>query len=256
MHHLVVIAVNRERELIADELWAAGAVGVEDLDAHVRGAFDSADRAEAAAARLGGTIETASDDTGLDAWRDHATSHQAGPFVIRPPWLPAAPNGIDLVLDPQHSFGSGSHASTRLALELLASSVRASDSVIDVGTGSGVLAVGAALLGAAAVAVDTDPGAEAAVHANAAANDVLHRIDYRHVDARALEGRFTLGVCNMTVDLHELVGPTLRHNLAGGRLIVSGLLAGPHEQRAMQAHDMFEVLDRRHEGEWAALLLR
>lgn len=263
MHHLVAIPVperddgrdDPDRELLADALWSAGAVGVEDLGSGMRGAFRDLARARAVAAQLGGTVEPAADHTGLDAWREHAVAHRAGPFVVRPPWIEPETGAVDLVIDPRHAFGSGSHPSTRLALDLLASTVTAGDHALDVGTGSGVLAIAAALLGARVSAVDTDPGAAAAVHANAEANAVTDRIDYRQADGAAVTGEYALGLCNMTIDLHEVIGPPLAEGTAITRLIVAGILVGDQERRAAAAHGRSTIVDRRIDGEWAALLL-
>ncbi len=256
MHHLVVLPAGEDRELLADALWMAGAVGVEDLSAAVRGAFTDSGIAKTVATQLGGTIEVVADPTGLDAWRAHATVHQAGPFTVRPPWLDSHPEAVDLVIDPRHAFGSGSHPSTRLALEILASAVTAGDHVLDVGTGSGILAIGAARLGAAyVVAVDTDPNAEAAVRANVEANGVGSLVAFTRADGVTLRGTHDLGVCNMTIDLHEELGPTVAARTTIGRMVVAGILVGDQERRAVAAHARTEILDRRADGDWAALLL-
>ncbi len=256
MHHLVVLPAGGDRELLADALWMAGAVGVEDLSTAVRGAFTDSSIAKTAATQLGGTVEVVADPDGLDAWRAHATVHQAEPFTIRPPWLDPHSEAVDLVIDPRHAFGSGSHPSTRLALKILASAVTAGDHVLDIGTGSGILAIGAARLGAAyVVAVDTDPNAEAAVRANAKANGVGSLIAFTRIDGATLRGAHDLGVCNMTIDLQEELGPTIANRTTIDRMVVAGILVGEQEKRAVAAHARTEILDRRAEGDWAALLL-
>ena len=80
-------------------------------------------------------------------------------------------------------------------------------------------------------------------------------ITYDEADARSTAGRFDLAACNMTIDLHELVGPALAANTHADRLIVAGILVGDQEHRACTAHARTEVLERRAEGEWVALLL-
>jgi len=99
-------------------------------------------------------------------------------FLIRPTWEAAdAGDRIEIVLDPGMAFGTGQHPTTRQCLELLETYVRPGHRVADVGTGSGVLAIAAALLGAArVVAVDVEPVALEAAAGNVAANGVGDRV--------------------------------------------------------------------------------
>lgn len=258
MHHLVEVSCTTDRprsevELLADTLWVLGAVGVQELDDGFRAAFVDEAAALLAADRLGATYHRVGDREGLDTWRDHAAVHRAGPFVVRPPWLDAVPGSVDLVIDPGGSFGSGSHPSTRLVLSLLSGLVSPGTRVVDLGTGSGVLAVAAALLGATVTAVDTDPASADAVVVNRAANQVADRVHFTMGDASELEGDFDLGLCNMTIDLHERLGPSLAVDVT--TLVVGGILRGEQEARVCAAHSR-GVDARRVEGEWAALVLR
>ena len=251
MHAMVEVATGADPDLVSDRLRVFGAVGVEIRDDVVVGAFTDAAAANAAAVDLNGRCFTVGDTTGLDEWRDHAVVVAAGPFSIRPPWLDAG-SGLDLVIDPGHAFGSGSHPSTRLILALAADLVSPGARVVDLGTGSGILAVAAARLGAVVQAVDTDPAAAAAVAANAAANRVADEVTFRAGDAAEVEGSFEFGVCNMTIDLHERIGPSLTADI--GCLIVGGVLTGGQEERVATAHGR-EIRGRRVEGDWAALVL-
>lgn len=255
MHHLVEVAAGPDAELVIDRLWQAGAVGIEELDDLIRAGFADLATAESAAVAVGGMSRPVDDTTGLDGWRPHATAHRAGPFAIRPPWVDPLPDALDLVIDPGHTFGSGSHPSTRLALALLDAVIEPGHHVVDLGTGSGVLAVAAARLGATVVAVDNDPAAADAVATNAEANGVGDAVDFRTADAAELSGTFALGLCNMTIDLHELIGPSVATGASIDRLIVAGILAGPQEARAVAAHRRSTVLDRRTDGEWVGLTL-
>lgn len=255
MHHLVEVvctADGPDPELVADSLWTLGAVGVEELDGMVRGAFTDATSAGVAAEDVGGRRRTVDDGEGLDTWRRHAAVHRAGPFSVRPPWRSAVSGSIDLVIDPGHAFGSGSHPSTRLVLGLVADHVASGHQVVDLGTGSGVLAVAAARLGATVTAVDTDPAAAASVEANRTANQVGDRIRFRSGDASDVDGVFDVGLCNMTIGLHERLGPTLTADI--GLLLIGGVLRGAQEDRVRAAHRR-RIVARRVEGEWAALAL-
>ena len=258
MHHLVDVtcAPNRpgsEVDLLVDTLWALGAIGVQELDGVLRGAFDDEAAALLAAKRLGATCLQVDDREGLDAWRAFAEVYRAGPFVIRPPWLDTVPDAANLVIDPGAAFGSGSHPSTRLLLGLLPGLVSPGSRVVDLGTGSGVLAIAAALLGASVTAVDTDPAAADAVAVNCAANQVADRVRFSMGDACQVKGHFDVGLCNMTIDLHEHLGPLLTAEFA--TLVVGGILQGEQEARVCAAHER-QIDTRQVEGEWAALVLR
>jgi ribosomal protein L11 methyltransferase len=172
-------------------------------------------------------VATAIVDDGLDGWRDFATVTRVGErVVLRPSWVPydGAPGEIVVEVDPGRAFGSGAHATTRLCANALVELVRPGMRVADVGSGSGVLSVLAALLGAEVQAVDVDPAAIEATTANAAANGVSVTVRAGSVDA--LDGPADLVVANLLAPVVRAVAAELRDSVApGGRLVVSGLLA-------------------------------
>ena len=110
---------------------------------------------------------------------------QVGRVIVCPPWdvrTPAAPDEVVVLIEPSRGFGTGHHQSTRLCLALLQNRNLAGQTMIDVGTGSGVLAISAAKLGAAfVVAIDNDPDAIENARENVAANGVQHVVE-AHVD--------------------------------------------------------------------------
>ena len=256
MHHLVTIARPDDPadvEVAIDRFWVAGAVGVEELGGTVRAAFTDADTAGRVAAEHAGSVESVDDDTGLDEWRDHAESYRAGAFHLRPPWHPAGDHGLDLVIDPGHAFGSGSHPTTRLVLATLDQVIRPDDHVLDLGTGSGVLAIAAAMLGATVDAIDIDPAARPAVTANAAANDVDDRIAVHIGDIAELDlAAADVVLLNVTIDIHELVAETVRA-IDADRLVIAGVLAGEQAERAARLHGRTPAATTV-EGEWASLV--
>jgi protein-L-isoaspartate O-methyltransferase len=169
--------------------------------------------------------------------------------------------GVVVRIDPGGAFGHGGHVTTRLALELVAARCTTGwgtgpdRSVLDVGTGSGVLAVAAARLGAGpVVAVDVDPRARAATRANAAANGVEVEVPDGGLDA--VGGAFGLVVANLEAPVLVELGPALVARVAPeGRAVVSGFLAA-RVGAVVAALAPLRVVNRRTEDDWAALVLR
>ncbi|MHB8732403.1 MAG: 50S ribosomal protein L11 methyltransferase [bacterium] len=197
------------------------------------------------------------------AWRVHARAVRAGRLLIRPSWVRAAPRPGDLVvaIDPGMAFGTGMHASTRLALRGLGQALarRTGAAVFDVGTGSGILAIAAAALGAQSVwAVDSDPIATAAARANARLNGCARRV--RVADGSgigAAPGRADIIVANIVADTIAELLPDARARLASGGLFIgSGIVAGRVRGvvRAARAAG-FQKKAVLREGDWRAVLL-
>ncbi|MEO0493969.1 MAG: 50S ribosomal protein L11 methyltransferase [Actinomycetota bacterium] len=258
MHHLVTVARPADdptAELLVDDLWAAGAVGVEEIGSSIRAAFVDDGLARKAAKRHQGRVETVDDRTGLDAWRSHAGDYRAGPFHVRPPWIdgqvPA--DAIELVIDPGHAFGSGSHPTTRLMLAALAEHVRAGDRVVDLGTGSGVLAVAAARLGAEVLGIDIDPAAATAVAENAAANGVADLVRVLIADIAAIDPTpADVVLLNVTIDIHEAIADAVRR-IDPTILIVAGVLDGAQAERVATLYGRVATATATDDG-WAVLV--
>ncbi len=144
---------------------------------------------------------------------------------IVPSWrAPPDPDAVNIVLDPGLAFGTGSHPTTRLCIEWLARHVRSGACVLDYGCGSGILAIAAMKLGAAAaLGVDIDPDAVAAARANAARNAAAARFQ----DTVApLDMNADLVVANILANpLKVLAALLAAHTRRGGRIALAGLLA-------------------------------
>lgn len=239
---MVVRVPTDAAELAADRLWAFGPAAIEEQEAPegtlLLAGFDAPDRAAQAAAaveRSGlGHVGLASVvDDGLDGWRRWARVVPAPPFVIVPTWLevPEPVTGLQVLwIDPAHTFGSGSHPTTRLVLGRLSPLVGAGANVLDVGCGSGILAVGAALSGAGSVvAIDVDPGSPATTAANATRNGVAHRVAASNASLAEVADRsapFPVVVANLPAPVIVGLAADLARAVApGGALVVSGLLA-------------------------------
>jgi ribosomal protein L11 methyltransferase len=167
-------------------------------------------------------------DDWADRWREFHRPIRIGPLWIGPPWEPSPADAASVVIDPGAAFGTGAHPTTRLCLELLVELARdgVRGSVLDVGCGSGVLAIAAARLGFAPIlAVDVDPAAVEATLANAAANGV--EVEVRQADARA-DDLPVADAALLNVSAETVAGVAPR--LAVARIVASGYLAGhrPH----------------------------
>ncbi len=122
-------------------------------------------------------------------WREGLGSRQFGRLTVRPSWIADEddPDATTVVLDPENAFGSGEHGSTRAALVLLERHLRPGDRVLDLGSGSGILTIAAAKLGAArAIGIDNDSEANVVALRNADRNAVRGRVEFLEGDATDL----------------------------------------------------------------------
>jgi ribosomal protein L11 methyltransferase len=201
-----------------------------------------------------------------DAWRAYFPVMRVGRrLVIRPTWRHHRRAGDDVVLalDPGMAFGTGLHPTTRLCLaglEPMADDGRlAGAHVLDVGCGSGILAIAALKLGArSAVGVDTDPIAVEATLANARRNAVARRLRARVGSLPTGDRPADVVLANLVAGVLVALAPLLRDELRpGGTLLASGIFS----EREIEVRDAFAatgmaISDRRTEGEWVALEAR
>ncbi len=188
--------------------------------------------------------------------------HVSERTVITPSWhhYEPAPGELVLTIDPKMSFGTGYHESTRLILRLLEQHIRTGDSVLDMGTGTGVLAIAAVRLGAAdAAGIDIDEWSYDNACENIRLNHVEDHITILHGDITATPaGPFTLILANIqrTV-LLEMLPLLVRRLSAEGRLLLAGLL---HDDRDIMMeqlrHQGLTLLDEVSENEWIAIAAR
>ena len=211
-------------------------------------------------------VEVVEDKDWQEAWKEHYAAFPVGQsFLIQPAWdeAGAAPaNRHVLRLNPGMAFGTGLHPSTRLCLVLLEALGLQGAEVLDVGTGSGILALGALRLGAMrVVATDTDPTALPVVAENASYNDVACGPAGPLVPfSGSLPPPAEFDVVVVNILPHVIVSLLDRDALASyvaptGRLILSGIIDARRAEvvDAVQRHG-FKVSVARHEEDWVALL--
>lgn len=207
--------------------------------------------------------ENVHDEDWAEVWKKYFKPFHAGKqLVVKPTWEPydAQPGDKVIEIDPGMAFGSGTHETTGMCLEFLESAIKPEDRVIDVGTGSGILAIGAALLGAkSVVAIDIDPTAVKVARENIAHNGLSDRIV-------ALEGNLLekndamceVCVANIIADVICFFAEPLNdHIVPGGLFICSGIIK-EREQDVVDALNKanYTILEIHRKGEWVAILSR
>lgn len=174
-------------------------------------------------------VRRIADEDWLESWKSQFTPIRIGPFFVRPSWSTARAEGLEIVLDPGMAFGTGLHPTTRQCLEAVGELDVAGRSVLDVGTGSGILAVAAAKRGAArVVAVDVDPLAVRAAAENALRNDA--GVEVALGSAADVPGAFGVVLANLVADVLVGIAGDLRARLVpGGALVCAGIVREKEE---------------------------
>lgn len=194
------------------------------------------------------------------SWREFfGVVDTGGRVVVVPTWIEhqAAPGQMVIRLDPGQAFGTGHHETTRLCLRALEDAITPGCSVLDVGTGSGILAIGAALLGAGPIlGIDIDPIATKVALENLAENGMAGRIDIETgVLAADHPVRFDVVVANINRDANLGLAATFANVVQpGGTLLLSGILAEDAAKvRAAMTAQGFALMQMRHERDWCLL---
>jgi ribosomal protein L11 methyltransferase len=198
-----------------------------------------------------------------EGWKAGYVPQRIGRVVIIPSWLdePMAPGEVAVRMDPGMAFGTGLHPTTRGCLTLLQQIGPMPERVLDVGSGSGILALGALRLGAAhADCLDTDPVAVEATVANARANGLEEKVSARQGSLAAVpaDAPYALVLANLVAAvLVQLAAPLAAHLTAGGTLLASGIIEGRAEEVLTALTGAGLALDERlDEGEWTSLRMR
>lgn len=272
MLRLAVRVRRAEAELVLAELLELAPSGVEEVDVDLDtveyavygppGELPELPQLRAAAgAALIEVLTTEVADDWADRWREfHRPLVLGRRLSVRPPWEPPQGTALELVIDPGRAFGTGAHATTRLCLELLLDLPlpHAERGAIDLGCGSGVLAIAAAGLGwTPLLALDYDQLAVDATAANAAVNGCAELIEVRRFDLRSEPvPRTPLVLANLLRPLLLAWSERQPATPAHRWIIASGLLATEADEVAAAfSGNGYQEARRLRRGEWAALLL-
>ncbi|MCP4606132.1 MAG: methyltransferase [Proteobacteria bacterium] len=197
------------------------------------------------------------DDGWSTRWREYYKPVVLKRLQIVTPWMkPPRPDRIPVVIDPGQAFGTGGHATTQLILEMLENSGDLPSEMLDIGTGSGVLAIAAVKLGAINVtAIDIDEESIAATRTNAAANQVEGNIEILEAAPGDLKETWSLVTANLDI------GVFLNHSSAiadliapRGKVLLSGILYDQTGQ-CLDLWPNFELIESKEEDGWVALAI-
>lgn len=212
------------------------------------------------------TCSIIADEDWATSWRQFFTPFAIVPhLIIKPSWESyiAQPGEQVIEMDPGMAFGTGQHASTKLALGLIQSCFQAGagspQKVLDIGTGTGILAMAATLFGATEVtAIDNDPEAVAVAAGNSTCNQLADRIAISATDLADIPGSFDLICANILHDVLVEMAPAISQRLvAKGKVVLAGILRGTQEENIIRVYGKLGLSVERvaYEDEWVGLLL-
>jgi len=278
-HALDVELEAGAREAVEYALMEAGALGTEtessdDSLIHVTGYFETVPQRERVRDELFEALRIYNLPTSsvrdmsvreiverdwLEEWKQNWQPVEIGRFVIAPPWsnLGNTHDRIVIRIEPGMAFGTGTHETTRLCLQAIEKHFAGRASFLDVGAGTGILAIAAAKLSPQAriEACDTDEMAVSIARENAEANGVLDQIEFRAGSIDDSTASADLVCANLTADVIVRLLPSLV-SLTCGKLILSGILETQLElvQAALLACGVSEF-EIEQDGEWVALIV-
>lgn len=207
------------------------------------------------------TLDEVKEEDWANSWKVYFKPDKVGEkTVIKPTWeaYEAQEGELVIEIDPGMAFGTGNHATTALCINLLEKYVMPGMTVLDVGTGSGILAIQAALLGAATVeAMDFDTVAVKASGENVALNHLEERVHVAHSDLLAqAQGQGDLIIANIVADIIIRLIPDTAAYLKGPKLFISSGIIDTRKEDVLEAlaAGHFEVLEIREKAGWVAIV--
>lgn len=266
IQQLVVTVAAHEVELVSDVLWGLGVLAVEERptpsgDVELWTSLGDESEHEWRMAVLERSAWPfrfeAVDPAVADTWRRFAEPvHISSTMVVRPTWVPYEPTDGERVvsIDPGATFGMGDHPTTVLCLRAAERLAASGHTVLDVGCGSGVLAIASLLCGArSAVGIDIAPTAVPVTTENAAVNGV--DVDVSTTPLAEVTGEYDLVFANILAPALIDLAPHLRRVMRRtGHLVISGILADAH-QHVLEALAPLEVVSTELLDGWAAVTL-
>ena len=199
-----------------------------------------------------------------EKWKENFKPNRIGKRItVKPSWEPYSPSPEEVVvtIDPGQAFGTGTHETTQMCLQFLEEAFDGTPTprrVLDVGTGTGILGIAAALLGAPlTLGIDVDPTGVEVAGENARVNGVEDRFHAATTPLSCVEGRYDLILANVLAEILSDLKQEIADRLEpGGKLILSGIISEKGDWVAKEYEAAgFRLAGRKEEGQWTALLL-
>ena len=274
---IAISANERQKELLVATMTELGCQGFQETDSHLLCYIDKSlwteDKSSELRDELKGILQTISvnaciefrdieEENWNEQWEKTINFVEVGKkLVIKPSWgkYENRENRIVVQIDPKMSFGTGYHETTRLTLRLLEKYTSPGSSALDVGTGTGILAIAAIKFGAqSAVGIDNDEWAIENAHENVIANGLGDRIRILSVPLTEIHSTFDLISANLMFNTIVEMLPEFSVKLRnGGMLLLAGLLAADKQDILQHLRRAgFEIAEECFEGEWIALAVK
>ncbi len=274
-----VRASPEEAQLLSSDAWDLGATGIEERDhttidrASSADVFDEHtllvisfadfDSAEAALEHFSDyqpELVVLEGDDWRDEWKKYfEPSRVSGRLCLQPPWKswPAEDGDVVLTIDPGRAFGTGLHETTRLVLKEIEQTIEGGERVLDVGCGSGILAIAALRLGASeALCIDNDPEVIPIAKENAEINEVGDKLASAPTAIEDVTGSFDHVYANIQAHVLIPMADALRARVADdGVLVLSGVLE-EYAEGVERAYQPWRCIRRHRQNEWVALVMK
>lgn len=268
-YYMLVVKPSSHTELFSDFLVDAIPVGFEETDEGfiIRSEEDLEtiswgieQFAEALQRALGEVIDVElilskeKNDDWIAQYQQGITPIEIPPFYIHPTWEAPKEGALNIAIDPALAFGTGHHPTTASCLRAIASYVKEGDEVMDVGCGSGILAMAAMKKGAIVDACDTDPISVENSRVNAEQNSLSYRRLWEG-PVNETQEQYNVVVANIVADVLVFIASDLKKRLREeGILILSGIM-DKYEDKVLRAYRDCELTERIVENEWVSLVL-
>jgi len=191
----------------------------------------------------------------IGQYQSSITPIEIEPFYIHPTWESSKEGMLNIAIDPALAFGTGHHPTTASCLRAIAKYVNSNDTVMDVGCGSGILAMAALRKGAVVDACDTDPVSVE----NAIVNAEQNQLSYRKIwegPVQETNETYDVILANIVADVLVFIASDLKKRLrVNGIVILSGIM-DKYEDKVLRAYKTFELSERIVENEWVTLVMK